>query len=108
MSLAQIKLDVRNYLEEKDSKLQCMDFKGSCQIVHQDNSAFLLEYVILEERQFGDFKMLLVWTEHNGSFFFFTEDLDSWEYTPYPKHEDETTQERTEGEGSPEVRTDDY
>ncbi len=42
MSLAQVKLDARNYLEEKDAQLQCMDFKGSVKVIHQDGSEFLL------------------------------------------------------------------
>jgi hypothetical protein len=92
MSLGQIKLDARTYLEEKDSKLQCMDFKGSVKIIHQDRSVFLLENAIMEEQTFGNFKLLLVWTERCGNFFLFTDDLESWYYTPY---EVQNPQEKT-------------
>ena len=105
MSLAQVKLDARSYLEEKDSKLQCMDFKGKATIIHQDGSRFELSYAIAEEETFGHFKLLLVWTEHCGYFFFFTEDIEKWYYTPY---EHANPQERTESEGRPEERSDDY
>ncbi len=105
MSIAQIKLDVNDYLDEKDAKLQCMDFKGSVKVIHQDRSVFLLENAIMEERTFRNMKMLLVWTEHCGSFFFFTDDLESWYYSPY---ENPLTQERSEGEGSPDQCTDDH
>lgn len=83
MSLSQVKLDARNYLEKKDAKLQCMDFKGSGKVIHQDGSVFLFENVIFEEAPFGNFKLLLVWTEHCGSFFFFTEDLEDWSITSF-------------------------
>jgi hypothetical protein len=83
MTMLQIKQQVRTYLDEKDANLQCMDFKGSVKIIHQDWSVFLLENAIMEEKRFGNFKLLLVWTEHCDSFFFFTDDLDSWYYTPY-------------------------
>lgn len=86
MSLAQTKLDVRNYLEEKDSKLQCTDFKGRVIILHQDGSKFELENAIMEETKEGDFykfQFVLVWTEHCGNFYFFIEDLEKWEFIPY-------------------------
>ena len=103
--IIQIKQQARHYLEEKDRKLQCMDFKGAVKIIHQDGSVFLLENAIREEKQFGNFKLLLVWTEHCDSFFFFTCDLESWYYTPYEIQE---TQERPDSTGSPEKRTDDH
>lgn len=105
MSLGQVKLDARHYLEERDAKLLCTDFKGSVIIIHQDDSKFSLENAIMEEETFGSFKLLLVWTEHCGNFFFFTEDLDSWYYEPY---ENENTQERPEGEGCSAERSDDH
>ena len=105
MTMLQIKAQARCYLDEKDTKLQCMDFKGALKVIHQDGSVFLLENAIREEKQFGNFKLLLIWTEHCDSFFFFTDDLDSWYYTPY---EVPTTQERTESSGSAQERTDDY
>lgn len=105
MSLDQIKLDARNYLEQKDGSLQCMDFKGAVKVIHQDGSVFLLENAIMEERDFYKFKLLLVWTEHCSYFFFFTEDLESWYYTPY---EVPNPIQRPEGSGSAQERTDDY
>lgn len=105
MTIAQIKRDAYAALENRDATLQCMDFKGRVTIKHQDDSSFELSYAIAEERVFGNFKLLLVWTEHCGYFFFFTDDLDSWYYTPY-EHED--TQKRPEGKGRSEERSDDY
>ncbi len=96
MSIAKVKVDARTYLEEKDVKLQCTDFKGAVTIKHQDDSEFVLQNAIMEEETFGSFKLLLVWTEHCGYFFFFTEDLESWYYTPY---EDEETEKRPESDG---------
>ena len=83
MTIIQIKQQARTYLDEKDLRLQCMDFKGAVKIIHQDKSVFLFENSIVEEKHFGNFKLLLVWTEHCDSFFFFTDDLESWYYTPY-------------------------
>lgn len=83
MSLAQIKKDIREWLDEEDGRLLCTDFKGAVKIVHGDGSVFLIENVILKQEKFGDFDILLVWTEHCGSFFFFTEDLEKWYYYPY-------------------------
>jgi hypothetical protein len=105
MSLAQVKLDARTYLEEKDSKLQCMDFKGRVIVKHQDGTELKFENAIMEREYFGNFLLLLVWTEHWGSFFFFTEDLEKWYYTPY---ENSDPQERPEGEGRPGERQDDH
>ena len=110
MSLAQIKLDARNYLEERDAKLQCMDFKGRVTITHQDGSLFELSYALAEKKTFGNFKLLMVWTEHCGSFFFFTDDIETWYYTPYEiqNHQVQNSQERTEGSKCSEQRSDDH
>ena len=106
MTIAQIKQQARRYLDEKDASLQCMDFKGSVKVIHQDGSVFLFENAILEKyKQFGNFKLMLIWTEHCDSFFFFTDDLESCYYTPYEIQE---TQERPEGSGVPDKRTDDH
>jgi hypothetical protein len=105
MTLAQIKQQARAYLDEKDAKLLCMSFKGAVKIIHQDRSVFLFENAIMEERQFGNFVLLLVWTEHCDSFFFFTDDLESWYYTPY---EVPNPIQRPESGGSPDECTDDH
>jgi hypothetical protein len=105
MTMLQIKQQARRYLDEKDAKLLCTNFKGCVAVIHQDGSGFDFENAIMEEKQFGNFKLLLVWTEHCDSFFFFTEDLESWYYTPYENTE---TQERPEGTGDAEERTDDH
>ncbi len=105
MSLAQVKLDARDYLEGKDAKLLCSNFKGAVTIKHQDNSQFFLENAIMEEKSFGSFKLLFVWTEHCGHFFFFTEDLESWYYEPY---ENENTKKRSKSRGHQDERADDH
>lgn len=105
MTMLQIKREAHAYLEGKDAKLQCMDFKGRVTIKHQDGTDLKFENAIMEKEYFGNFLLVLVWTEHCGSFFFFTEDLESWYYTPY---EVPNPIQRPEGSGSAQERTDDY
>lgn len=105
MNMSEIKRAARAYLDDKDVSLQCMDFKGAVKVNHQDGSVFLFENAIMEEKQYVSFKLLLVWTEHCDSFFFFTDDLESWYYIPY---EISQTQERPESSGSPDQCTDDH
>jgi len=105
MNMSEIKRAARAYLDEKDTKLQCMDFKGSVKVIHQDRSVFLFENAVIDREHFDNFVLLLVWTEHCGSFFFFTEDLESWYYTPY---EVPNPIQRPESSGSTDQRTDDH
>ncbi len=88
MSMSQVKMDARNVLEERDAKLQCMDFVGRVTVTHQDGSEFKLENAIAEEQEFGKFKILLVWTEHCDCFYFFVDDLEGWKYEKYDKPDD--------------------
>jgi|FAXJ01.1.fsa_nt_gi hypothetical protein len=78
MNIAEIKKAVRADLEKKDAKLQCIDFKHTVEISHQDGSSFLLHNAILERKWYGLCELLLVWTEHCGFFYFFVTDLNAW------------------------------
>ena len=78
MTLAQIKEAAQADLASKDAKLQCMDFKHTVEISHQDGSHFLLHNAIMEQKRYGLHELLLVWTEHCGMFFFFVADLYEW------------------------------
>jgi len=85
--MTQLKQQVQKYLNEKDTKLQCVEFVGTVKVIHQDGSVFLLENASMENKEFGNSKLLLIWTEHCDNFFFFTDDLKSWHYTSYEVQE---------------------
>jgi hypothetical protein len=70
------------YLSERDETLTCDKFTGMLNVSHADGSYFALPNSIVEEKKFGDFDVLLVWTEHCGYFFFFKDDLNRWDYYP--------------------------
>ena len=78
MTIVEVKKAVQADLEKKDSKLQCMDFKHTVEISHQDGSHFILQNAIMEKRLYGIHELLLVWTEHCGYFYFFIADLNEW------------------------------
>jgi len=67
-------------MEKFDKRFFAGNFSGEIDIHHLDGSVFKLKNVFLKEEKVGDFEMLLVWTEHCGSFAFFKEDLEKWLY----------------------------
>ena len=73
----------QDYMNKKRAKNTCDKFKYSVKVVHQDGSFFFFESAYIEEKKFGDFDMLLVYSEHCGYMHFYKDDLESWRVYKY-------------------------
>lgn len=67
-----------DYMNAQRATNTCDKFKYTVKIGHRDGSLFLLENAYFEEKVFGQFEMLLVYTEHCGYFPFYLDDLEYW------------------------------
>ena len=79
MNIGDIKRKAKAYLAKKDKQLTITEsFKHTVLIQHGDGSHFTLINATHEYKAYGKTELLLVWTEHCGYFYFFTEDLEQW------------------------------
>lgn len=83
MSIKDIIQQVKADLEAEDTTLTCDRFKYQVEVQHQDGSWFLLKNALPKRKRYGNFEILLVWTEHCGSFYFFMDDLEGWKKDTY-------------------------
>jgi hypothetical protein len=60
------------------SNLLCTDFKWMVEVAHDDGSHFIFQNAKPHRTIFGEFEMLLVWTEHCGYHAFFMDDVAWW------------------------------
>jgi hypothetical protein len=69
--------ELKNIIE-LDMKQKIIDArmcKYSVFILHQDGSSFHIKNVLFNRKQFEQFDILLVWSEHCGNLYFFEDDL---------------------------------
>jgi len=66
--------DAVSYAMEKDKDLQCGDFNGAVNVIHQDGSTFHFNYAISEYYD----RYLIVFTEHNRFHIFYKDDLTEY------------------------------
>ena len=72
-------------MEKKRKTNRCFDFQYTVTVQHQDGSFFYLPNAFVEEKKFGDFEMLLVYTEHCGYYAFYVDDLEHWRTLVYKR-----------------------